>query len=93
MDIFIITAKELGNRPIICASSREKAIQDLFDYMGYVGKDNEKIIYHGFKEHEYNEEENDRSFIGTFTFESLFANKWETDKYHLYELTLDQKQK
>ena len=93
MDILIITAKELGNRPIICASLREKAIQDLFDYMGYVGKDNEKVIYHGFKEYEYNEEENDRSCIGEFTFEAFFAQKWESEKYHLYELTLDQKQK
>ncbi len=92
MDIWIITDWDCGNRPIITASSREKAIQQLFDYIGYEGKDNDRVIYHGFKEHDYNEEENERSLIGTFTFDYFFT-KWEKDEYHLYELSLDREQK
>lgn len=96
MEIWIITDDELGNRPIICASSREKAIQQLFDYYGYE-KDNENVIYKGFKEHEYHEEENERSSIGVFIFETCYTTHvpkiWETDKHYLYELTLDREQK
>lgn len=93
MDIWIITDQEFGSRPMIVASSRDKAIQQLFDYNGYEGKDNERVIYKGFEEHKYSEEENERSFIGTFTFEYFFSQKWDTDKYHLYELILDKTQK
>lgn len=93
MDVWIITSNDLGNRPIIVSSSQKEATQQLFDYMGYEGKDNDRIIYNGFNEIKHHEEENERSCIGTFTFETLFAQKWETDKYHLYELTLNQNQK
>jgi len=93
MEVWIITDEEFGNRPMIIASSREKAIQQLFDYHGYEGKDSDKIKYHGFEEHKYSEEENERSYIGYFTFDSFFAQEWETGKYHLYELTLDESQK
>lgn len=93
MDVWIITDQEFGSRPMIVSSSKEKAKQQLFDYIGYEGKDNEKVIYKGFEEHVYNDEENERSFIGTFTFEYFFAQKWDTNKFHLYELILDQEQK
>jgi len=93
MDVWIITDKELGNRPIICASSKEKAIQQLFDYNGYEGKDTDRVIYKGFEEAVYSEEENERNFIGTFTFDYFFAQEWTTDKYNLFELILDQEQK
>lgn len=97
MEVYIITDQDLGNRPIICASSRDIAIQQLFDYMGWDGEDNDQVIYNGFKEHDYHEEENERSCIGTFTFHTCYTTyvpkKWEEDKYHLYELTLDQQQK
>lgn len=97
MQIWIITDWDCGNRPMIVASSRDKAIQQLFDYHGYEGKDKEDVIYRGFKEHEYNDEENERSCIGTFIFETCYTThipkRWNKDEYHLYEITLDQNQK
>jgi|ERR1035437_3693051 hypothetical protein len=98
MDIWIITDWSYGNRPMIVASSKEKAIQQLFDYIGYEGKDTEDVMYHGFKEHEYNDEDNQRSLIGTFTFETWVytlkvPKQYEKDEYHFYELILDEDQK
>lgn len=97
MEIWIITDVGCYNKPIITASSQEEAKQQLFDYMGYEGKNNDQVIYNGFVEHQYHEEENERSLIGTFTFHTCYTTyvpkKWEEDKYHLYELTLDQQQK
>lgn len=97
MEIWIITSGNLGSRPIIVSSSKEEATKQLFDYMGYEGKDNDNVIYEGFKEYKYNEEENETSCIGEYKFQTCYTTyvpkRWEKDEYYLYQLTLDQKQK
>ena len=99
MIIWLIIDKE-DNYPIIAASTRELAEQQLFDYMGYNPEElADDLIYLGYKKIEYSEFEDD--FTGIYTFEGLYPTgygenvkyEWEIQEFWLYSMYLDQPQK
>lgn len=99
MFIWIIVEKE-DNKPIIAASTKENAEQQLFDYMGYIPNEkNDDLEYLGYKKIEYSEFEDD--FTGIYTFKGLYPTgfgenlkfEWEIQNFWLYSVYLDQPQK
>jgi hypothetical protein len=87
-----------NNSPIIVASSKEKAEQQLFDYMGWKNPIHEETVrYLGFTPIEYSEHEDD--YVGFYKFESLVPqghnkeHEWETDLFQLHCKILDASQK
>lgn len=98
MLVYIITDNYDGV-PIIAATSHKEAEQQLFDYMGYKGKDTDELIYKGCFTIDYSEFQD--SLICIYTFQSLFPEgfgdnikyDWETQEFKLYCLELNASQK
>lgn len=91
--VYIITDNEDG-KPIIVASSQEKATQQLFDYMGYNPNElSDDLIYLGFERYVYSEHED--SYMGMYTFSSLYPwdTEWNLDQFRLYYNVIDDPQK
>lgn len=96
--IWIITDEKDGF-PIIAASSKELAEQQLFDYMGYKEIDTEELKYLGYTSITYSEHED--NFIGIYRFNGLYPNgfgenikfEWEIQEFNLFSLVLNASQK
>jgi len=90
-EIWIILDTD-GNQPIIVASSQENATNQLFEYMGYdPSNPTEEVKFLGFNKYIYSEFEDD--YIGEYTFESVWKQGTEIDKFKLYCKELDASQK
>jgi hypothetical protein len=89
--IWIIIDAE-DNDPIIAATSREEAEQQLFDYMGWGNPIHEGTVrYLGFFTIEYSEHEDD--YIGFYSFESEYIKEWEIQQFNLFCKEINKSQK
>ncbi len=89
--IWIIIDAE-DNDPIIAATSREEAEQQLFDYMGFGNPIHEAdVLYMGIEPMIYSEYEDD--YLANYKFKSLFLKIWEEQTFKLYCKEINKSQK